>query len=82
LRHGGRKYRAKSGKQAGVGCIPNRVDISERPAVVDEKSRIGDWEGDTVISHSSRCALVTLADRCSKFTLIKKIGRKTMDKYQ
>jgi DHA1 family bicyclomycin/chloramphenicol resistance-like MFS transporter len=79
LRHGGKKYRARSSKQAGVGCIPNRVDISERPAIVDEKLRIGDWEGDTVISHRSRCALMTLVDRHSKFLITKKIGRKTMD---
>jgi hypothetical protein len=33
LRHGGRKYRARFGKQARVGCIPNRTDIAERPAI-------------------------------------------------
>jgi IS30 family transposase len=77
LRHGGKKYRTKSSKQAGVSCIPNRVDIAERPAVVDEKLRIGDWEGDTVISHGSRCALMTLVDRHSKFLVTKKVGRKT-----
>jgi IS30 family transposase len=47
LRHGGRKYRGKTSKRAGVDCIPNRTDISERPAIVDEKLRIGDWEGDS-----------------------------------
>jgi IS30 family transposase len=78
MRHGGRKYRAKASKRAGVDCIPNRTDISERPAIVDEKLRIGDWEGDTVISHGSRCALMTLVDRRSKFLITKKIGRKTM----
>jgi IS30 family transposase len=51
---------------------------SERPAIVDEELRIGDWDGRTVVSHGSRCALITLADRCSKFTLIKKIRRKIM----
>ncbi|MDR2268149.1 MAG: integrase core domain-containing protein [Holosporaceae bacterium] len=40
--------------------------------------RIGDWEGDTVISHGSRCALMTIVDRRSKFLFMKKIGRKTM----
>jgi IS30 family transposase len=47
LRHGGRKYRGKTSKRAGVDCIPNRTDISERPAIIDEKLRIGDWEGDS-----------------------------------
>jgi IS30 family transposase len=54
------------------------ISDSERPAIADEKLRIGYWEGDTVISHGSRCALVALTDRCSKFTLVKKIWRKTM----
>jgi IS30 family transposase len=44
---GGRKYRAKTSKRAGVDCIPNRTDISERPAIIDEILRIGDWEGDS-----------------------------------
>ena len=47
--------------------------------MVDEKLRLGDWEGDTVISHGSHCALMTLVDRHSKYTIIRKIGRKTAD---
>ncbi|MDR1375461.1 MAG: hypothetical protein LBJ45_01440 [Holosporaceae bacterium] len=49
LRHGGKKYRRRSEKSAGVRCIPNRVGIEERPAEVEAKLRIGHWEGDTVI---------------------------------
>ncbi len=33
---------------AGCSCIPDRRDISERPAVVDSKERSMHWEGDTV----------------------------------
>jgi IS30 family transposase len=77
LRHGGKKYRKHGSKSAGVGCIPNRVGIEERPAIVDEKSRIGDWEGDTVVSTRSRAHLVTLTERYSKFLFVRKIGRKT-----
>ena len=49
LRHHGKKYNKRSGKTAGRGCIPNRVDIEKRPAIVEQKSRIGDWEGDLII---------------------------------
>lgn len=77
LRHGGRKYKRVEKSLAGIKHIPNRTDISERPAVVDEKSRLGDWEGDTIISHKSRCALLTLVDRKSKYLFARKIGRKT-----
>lgn len=77
LRHGGKKYKKRvAGKKAGRGCIPNRVDISERPEIIEKKSRIGDWEGDTVISTGSKTALLTYVDRHSKFTLLKKLGRK------
>ena len=79
LRHHGKKYNKRSSVKTGRGRIPNRVDISERPAFIEEKSRIGDWEADTIISAGSKTALVTLVDRCSKITLIKKIGDKTAE---
>ncbi len=37
------------GVKAGKSLIPNRIDIKERPYIVENKSRIGDWEGDTVL---------------------------------
>jgi len=49
LRHHGKKYNRRSACKAGRGCIPGRIDISERSKIVDLKSRIGDWEGDTII---------------------------------
>jgi IS30 family transposase len=76
LRHKGNPYRYKAKKQAGVSLIPNRVDISERPAIVEEKARVGDWEGDTVISAGSKSAVVTLVDRCSKYVCMEKLGRR------
>jgi len=79
FRHHGKRYNKRSSGKAGRGCIPNRVDITERPALVEAKSRIGDWEGDTVISAVSKTALLTVVDRCSKFTLMKKIGQKTAE---
>jgi IS30 family transposase len=51
------------------GVIKNRVSIDERPEIVAEKSRIGDWEGDTVIGKNHKGGLVTLAERKSRFVL-------------
>jgi IS30 family transposase len=79
LRHHSKKYNKRSSGKAGRGCIPNRVDIDERPKVVEEKSRIGDWEGDTIIGAKHQGAIVSYVDRCSKFTVLKKIDRKTAD---
>ena len=79
LRHRGKKHKPRKAHESCVNCIPNRIDISKRPSVIDDKIRVGDWEGDTVISHKSHCALMTLVDRRSKYTIIRKIGRKTAD---
>ena len=79
LRHNGKKYNKRSSGKAGRGCIPNRVDITQRPKIVEEKARIGDWEGDTVISAVSKTAILSVVDRHSKFTRIKKLGRKTAE---
>jgi IS30 family transposase len=85
-RHGGtlhthlRQYHKQRKKKYGSkdkrGQIRNRVSIDERPAIVAEKTRIGDWEIDTVIGQNHQGALVTIVDRVSKFTLIKKVDSK------
>ena len=84
--HGGLLYQAlprygktrwKGGKRnrnAGVNLIPNRIDITERPAIVDKRTRLGDWEGDTV--HGQSAHLVTLVERKSRFTLFKRVWSK------
>ena len=76
LRHYGKKYNKRSSGKAGRGCIPGRVDISERPQIVESKSRIGDWEGDTIIGGKLQGCMVSYVDRHSKYTLLKKINRK------
>ena len=66
------KRRCKGGKRkAGRFLIPNRVDISERPEVVELQSRVGDWEGDKMYGQDAH--LVTLVDRKSRYTLIDKV---------
>ncbi len=49
LRRRGKKPNWRGGRHAGRGHIPDRVDIAERPTMVEEKSRVGDWEPDTVL---------------------------------
>jgi IS30 family transposase len=59
LRRKGKAYQSRSkDKQAGRGFIRNRVSIDERPSVVEDKNRIGDWEIDLVIGkgHSGRAS--------------------------
>jgi IS30 family transposase len=79
LRHHGKKYNKRSSGKAGRGCIPNRVDITERPAIVEAKARIGDWEGDTIIGAKHLGAIVSYVDRCSKFTVLQLVAKKTSE---
>jgi len=77
LRQGMKLRRKKYGSGARVSNIPNRTAITERPAIVEQKQRLGDWECDTVIGTDRKSVLITLVDRVSLFTLSEKIPRKT-----
>ncbi len=55
--------------------IPHRIDITERPAVVATKSRLGDWEGDTLVGARHQGRLLTHVERKSLFTIISKLSR-------
>ena len=78
LRHQGRKYyqRGASGKTK-LGRIKNRVGIEMRPAVVDERSRVGDWEIDTIIGKSHQGAIVSIVERKTRFTCLIKVKDKS-----
>jgi IS30 family transposase len=55
------------------------VSIEQRPSIVEERKRLGDWEADTMIGKKNPYALVTLVERKSRFTLLKKIDRRTAE---
>ena len=63
-----RRKRYASGQERR-GTIKNRVSIDERPEIVAEKTRMGDWEGDTVIGKNHTGGMVTLAERKSRYVL-------------
>lgn len=74
-----KQRRKRYGKHDRRGTIPNRLSIEHRPAIVEERSRIGDWEADTVIGKNHKQAIVSLVERKSGFTLIHKVERRTAD---
>jgi IS30 family transposase len=55
------------------GRIPASVSIEGRPAVVDRRSRYGDWEGDTIVGANHRGGAVTLVDRKSGYLLLGRV---------
>jgi IS30 family transposase len=74
-----KQRKKRYGKNSRRGMIPNQISIEQRPAIVEKRQRIGDWELDTVIGQNHKQALVTLVERKSRFTLIAKVIRKTAD---
>lgn len=69
-----KRYGTKSHDRRGQ--IKDRISIDKRPKIVEDKSRIGDWEGDLIIGQNHKGAIVTLVDRKSKKTKMAKIPSK------
>ena len=79
LRHQNKKYTKRSSQYKTRGQIKNRVNISQRPKIVETKTRFGDFEVDTIIGKDHKGAIVTLVDRKSKYTLMKIVESKRAD---
>lgn len=79
LRHQNKKYRKRYGSPKRQGPIKNRKFIDDRPAIVADKKRIGDWEIDTIIGKQRKQAIVTIVERVSKKTILKKVRAKTAE---
>jgi transposase, IS30 family len=77
LRRKRKKRRKRLKKDDNRGKIPNKVMIDQRPQIVNDKERIGDWEADTIIGSEHQSAMLTLVERKSKFTLIFPLHAKT-----
>ncbi len=75
-----KKRKKRYGVNSRRGSIKNRVSIDERPDVVEERSRIGDWEVDTVIGKAHKQALVSLTERKSGLALFLKVDHRTKEK--
>lgn len=51
--------------------IKNKVSIDQRPEVINNKERIGDWEIDTIIGKNQKGAILTIVERKTNFVMIK-----------
>jgi len=76
LRHSNKTYRKRSSSQGRYIGIPNRTDIDERPEVINNRQRVGDWEGDLIIGANHKGAIVTLDERKSQLRLAFPINNK------
>jgi IS30 family transposase len=74
-----KQRRKRYGSHDRRGQLANRRCISERPAIVQERQRLGDWEADTIVGKGHQQALVSLTERKSKLTLLAKVERATAE---
>jgi len=74
-----RQRRKRYGTYSRRGHLSNRISIEQRPAVVDRRTRLGDWEVDTIIGKGHQQALVSLTERKSRLSLLAKVVRKSAD---
>jgi IS30 family transposase len=53
--------------------IKDKVSIENRPAIINDKGRFGDWEIDTIIGAENQGAIVTIVERQTGFLFMKKL---------
>lgn len=74
------KKRAKKGMRKGERIFrPHGPSIESRPQVADLRSRIGDWEGDSIESKDHAPGLNSLVDRKSGLLLLSKLRAKSAE---
>ena len=79
LRHGRRQRKKRSGSHDRRGQIRDRVSIDQRPALVDQRGRTGDWEIDTIVGTQSSGFIVSVVERLTGFVVLGKVARKSSD---
>lgn len=72
LRHG--RYRKRGLEKRCV--LKNRISISERPTSVDDRSRLGDWEGDTIVGKNHSGFIMTMVERKTGFLIARRMRDK------
>jgi IS30 family transposase len=77
--HCQKKCRKRYGGYDQRGQLPNRVSIEKRPAIVEQRLRIGDWKVDTMVGKRCHQAIVALIEYKSRFAMLRKIEQRSDD---
>jgi len=73
LRIARRPRRKPYGKPSRRGRIEGKRSIGDRPKEIDERTRLGDWEGDTVVGKGHKGVVLTCVDRASRYLVARKV---------
>ncbi|MGH9439700.1 MAG: IS30 family transposase [Terriglobia bacterium] len=77
-----RQRRKRYGCPQRRGRLKNRVGIEARAPIVERRSRIGDWEGDTLIGHRHCGVLLSLVERKSGYTVLAALPQRTAQAFR
>lgn len=90
LRKGRYRRRRGTQKRAKQRYFAQRRSIAERPTAIEQRARLGHWEGDTVLGKEKSVRILTHVERKSGMLLADKIdvcsavliGQKTVRRFQ
>lgn len=76
---GARKQRRKGyGRYDSRGRLAGKRSITERPALVDTRTQLGPWEGDTMLGDSqARPCVLSLVERKTGYLVLGKLTRRS-----
>ena len=76
LRHRGKSRHSKNYEEKR-GKIPISNELSARPDAANERTRLGDFEADTILGRPGKACLLTLVDRKSRFLISRRLAKKS-----
>jgi IS30 family transposase len=79
LRRAHRRRRQQARLARARRSLPGRVGIEQRPALVAQRARFGDWEGDTIEGRKGSGVIATYVERKSGYLLAVKLASKHAD---
>ena len=78
LRGAQKRYRKRYGLRDSRGRLPGKRPITARPACVEARTRIGDWEADTILgADGTRPCVLSLVERKTGYCLLGQLPHRT-----
>ncbi|GIV29512.1 MAG: IS30 family transposase [Bacteroidia bacterium] len=71
LKSGHKKRQKRRLHKKRRGIIKDRVFIDQRPKEINDRTRIGDWEIDTIEGKNHKGFVISMTERASRFTLFR-----------